>query len=278
MKKDAAHAPIFPMVLLILAGLVLIPARTFAAQTATPPAFPDGQVGIYENLGANLPLDARFTDENGASVSLGSLITTPTILALVYYTCPNVCDYLLIGVAGSLKSLDAVPGRDYRVITISIDDHETPVEARRAKRIALETVERPFPPEDWRFLTGDEKNIRAVADAVGYRFVRRADGFDHPVGVVVISPTGKIVRYMNGTSFLPADLKLSLLEASQGKIGPTIARVLRFCFTTDPKSHGLVFNLLRVVATVTLTLAAVFVAYLVVASLRRRNRERRREA
>ena len=260
--------------LVLLAALLSLPPSTFAANAV----FPEGTVGISENLGASVPRDVRFMDENGSTVSLGSLISTPTILALVYYTCPNVCDYLLLGVAGVLKSVDAVPGADYRVIAISIDDRETPADARRAKRISLETLERPFPPDAWRFLTGDTRSIREVSEAVGYHFARKAAGFDHPVGIVILSASGTVVRYMNGTDFLPADLKLSLLEASQGKVGPTIARVLRFCFTTDPQSHGLVFNLLKVVATVTLSLAAVFIGYLVVSGLKRRARERHRAA
>ncbi|HVO40167.1 MAG TPA: SCO family protein [Spirochaetia bacterium] len=270
MKTDASAARKLHIVL-ILAALLILPGAGFAEQ----PAVPEGQIGILENLGGKVPQDAVFADESGAPVRLGSLIATPTILALVYYTCPNVCDYLLLGVAGALKSLDAVPGTDYRVITISIDERETAADARKAKRIALETVERPFPPGDWRFLTGSRDSIKAVSDAVGYHFVRRAEGIDHPVGIVILSPSGTVIRYMNGAVFLPADLKLSLLEASQGRVGPTIARVLRYCFSTDPKSHGLVFNLLKVVATVTLTLTAGFVAYLIAAGLRRRNGARR---
>jgi len=262
------HAVLIALAVLVRIG---VPVAAFAGEAFVP----EGQIGILENLGGKVPLDAMFMDESGAPVRLGSLITTPTILALVYYTCPNVCDYLLLGVAGALKSLDAVPGTDYRVITISIDDRETPADARKARRIALETVERPFPPEDWRFLTGSAGSIKAVTDAVGYYFVRRADGIDHPVGITILSPSGTIIRYMNGAAFLPADLKLSLLEASQGRVGPTIARVLRYCFSTDPKSHGLVFNLLKVVATVTLTLAGGFIAYLVIATVKRRGGSRR---
>ncbi|HEY9595495.1 MAG TPA: SCO family protein, partial [Spirochaetia bacterium] len=171
----------------------------------------DGAVGIEEKLGEYVPLDARFTDENGGKVSLSQLVTRPTILALVYYRCPNVCDYLLTGLAGVLGAVDASPGSDFDVVTVSIDPEEGTTDAQKARRISLETVGRPFPPAAWRFLTGDEADIAKVADAVGYRYVRRADGFDHPVALVILSPKGKIVRYMNGTDFLPADLKLSLL-------------------------------------------------------------------
>jgi len=228
------------------------------------------QIGIDEKLGGTVALDATFAGEDGSPVTLRQLIHTPTILALVYYNCPNVCDYLLTGVAGVLKGLPAEPGTDFNVITISIDDRETPADARRAKRIGLECIEKPFPPESWRFLTGTVPNIAAIADSVGLRFVRRDTYFDHPVGIIILSPAGKIVRYMNGADFLPADLKLSLLEASEGRVGPTIARFLRICFSYDPTSHKLVFNMLQVVATVTISVAGAFIVYLVLAGRKRR--------
>jgi protein SCO1 len=257
--------------LLTLAAALAAPAAVSAHEEGTEGAA-EGQVGIYENFGGQVPLDAGFRDENGAPVSLRQLMHAPTILALVYYKCPNVCDFLLTGLAGSLKTLDATPGKDFSVITISIDENETPADARRARRIALESIEKPFPPAAWRFLTGAQSSITAVAQAVGFRYIRTATGFDHPVGIVVLSSTGKIIRYMEGADFLSADLKLSLLEASQGRVGPTIARVLRFCFTTDPKSHKLAFNLMRIVGTVTLLAACALVTYLIIASRKRRGR------
>ncbi|HVP18862.1 MAG TPA: SCO family protein [Spirochaetia bacterium] len=253
-----------------LGSALCLPA---AALTRCVPALP-AEVGFYENLGGVVPLDTAFRDENGAAVILRQLIHTPTILALVYYKCPNVCDYLLMGVAGSLKSLDAAAGTDYQVITVSIDETETSADARKAKRIALETIQKPFPPAAWRFLTGNAASIDLVAQATGYRFVKRDNGFDHPVGIIILSGQGKIIRYMYGADFLPADLKLSLLEASEGRIGPTIAKVLRICFTRDPKSHALVFNILRIVGTVTLLSAGAFIGYLVFAGLKRKRAAR----
>ncbi len=245
--------------------LAIFPMRAQAAQT-----LPSGEIGIDEKLGGIVALDAAFAGEDGTRVTLRQLIHAPTILALVYYNCPNVCDYLLTGVAGVLNGLDAEPGRDFNVVSISIDDRETPADARRAKRIGLESIEKPFPAASWRFLTGTAANIAAVADSVGFKFIRHGSYFDHPVGIIILSPTGKIVRYMNGADFLPADLKLSLLEASEGKVGPTIAKFFRICFSYDPGSHKLVFNTLRVLATVTLSLAGALVIYLVVAGRKKR--------
>ena len=225
--------------------------------------------GIEEHLGAMVPLETSFTDEQGGRVSLSELVRTPVILSLVYFRCPNACDFLLTGIADALRSLPAQPGKDYIALTISIDEREGPADAQKAKRIGLESIEDPFPPTAWRFLTGDATAIRAVADAVGFRFTRDGDDFDHPLGLVILSPRGKIVRYMNGAVFLPADLKMSLLEASTGTIGPTIGRVLRFCFRVDPQSHTLVFNTLKVTGSVTLLVAASLAAYLALSGRRR---------
>ena len=256
-----------------LFGSACVPAL---ARDGTPTA--TITVGIDEKLGGTVALDAELVGEDGSPVTLRQLITTPTVLALVYYRCPNVCDLLLTGIAGTLKGLPAEPGKDFNVITLSIDDRETPADARAARRIGLESIERPFPPASWRFLTGRAPAIAAVADSIGFRFTRTGNYFDHPVGIVIISPSGRIVRYMNGADFLPADLKLSLLEASQGKVGPTIARFMRICFSYDPGSHKLVFNTLRVVATITLAVGGALVIYLVVGARRKRThtQERRR--
>jgi protein SCO1/2 len=133
-------------------------------------------------------------------------------------------------------------------LCISIDERETPADALKAKRIALEAIQKPFPPDAWRFLTGGKASIREVANAVGFHFRRNGAEFDHPLGLVILSPSGKVTRYMTGTEFLPVDLSMSFLEASAGRVGPTIAKVLRFCFSYDPQNHQYVFNTLKVSA------------------------------
>jgi protein SCO1/2 len=249
-------------------ALVLLPFASLAADGTAAPS----SIGIDQRLGNTVPLGAIFTDSDGTRLALGSLLGKPTILTLVYYRCPNVCDYLLTNVAGSLTALAADAGTGFNVVSISINDKESTADALKARRIALETVAAPFPPTAWRFLVGDAVNIRAVADAIGYHFVHNGDYFDHPVALMILSPSGKVVRYMYGESFLPAELKLTLLEARQGIIGASVARLLRVCFAVDPVSHRLVFRTLQVVATVTILVAAGFVLYLVL-SIRRRRRD-----
>ena len=256
---------------LLLAALLLVGAGS-AAVGADEKQLPGvwGGVGIEERLGSSVPLDAAFVTDGGAPVTLRQLIHGPTILALVYYKCPNACDFLLTSMAGVIARLSAIPGRDYQVVTMTIDDRETLTDARKAKRISLESIEAPFPPEAWQFLTGSARDIKSVADAVGFHYVRNGDDFEHPMGLVILSPQGKIVRYMTGTDFLPVDLKMSLLEASTGTVGPTIAKVMRFCFSYDPQNHTFVFNVLRITASFTLLVALALVLYLVLAGRKRR--------
>jgi protein SCO1/2 len=227
-------------------------------------------VGVDEKLGSYVPLEARFVDESGRHVRLGDLIATPTVLTLQYYRCRNSCGLLLTGIAQLVAQLPGA-GRDYRVITVSINERETAADAKEAKRLAMEEIGSPFPEDGWRFLTGDAQSIDSLADAVGYRFIRVGpDDFDHPLGLVIVSPKGMIVRYISGTDFLPMDLKMSFLEASQGRIRPTIAKFLRFCFSYDPQSHKFAFNTLKVSAIFVFLIAGGFAAYLIVSGNRKR--------
>jgi len=219
-------------------------------------------IGIDEKLGQVIPLDLSFYDENGNPVTLKQLIHTPTILALVYLHCPNVCSLLLQNLANVLDQLPADPGKEYIVISISFDDREKPALAVEKKKTYLKMIQKPFPPEAWRFLTGDQENIHGLTDAVGFHFKRVGDDFEHPVTLIILAPDGKIVRYMYGADPLPFDLKIALVEASQGRIGPTIAKVVRYCFSYDPKAHKLVFNMLKVTGTVTLLFAVSFILFL----------------
>jgi len=220
------------------------------------------KIGIDEKLGQIVPLDLTFNDEGGNRVSLRQMIHTPTILALVYLHCPNVCSLLLQNLADVLNKLPAEPGKEYIALALSFDETEKPSLALEKKKIYLSMIAKPFPGDAWKFLTGNKESIRKLADAVGFHFKRVRDDFEHPVSLIILAPDGKIVRYMYGTDPLPFDLKIALVEASQGRIGPTIAKVVRFCFSYDPKANKMVFNMLRVTGTVTLFFALLFVAFL----------------
>ncbi len=234
--------------------------------------YESGAIGLDQKLGHSIPLDLTFSDEDGHPVAMGQLLRTPTILALVYFHCPNVCSLLLQNMADVLNRLPAEPGKDYTVLSVSFDETETPELALQRKEVYLKMINRPFPSDAWRFLTGNKESIHRLTEAVGFRFKRVKDDFEHPVVLIILAPDGKIVRYMYGVDPLPFDLKLALVEASQGKIGPAIAKVVQFCFSYDPKANRLVFNLLRVTGTVTLAFALTFVAFLLFKGRKQRHR------
>lgn len=220
-------------------------------------------VGIDEKLGQSIPPDLIFHDEKGNPVSLGQLIDRPTILAPVFLACPDVCSFLLANLSTVLGRFPAEPGREFLILTVSFDENEGPLLAMEKKKLYLKMIEKPFPEEAWKFLTGERENILALTDAIGFHFKREGNTFLHPVSLVILSPAGKITRYLYGTEILPLDLRMALLEASEGKTGPTISKVLRFCFSYDPKGRKYVFNALKVTGIVTLTFAFSFILFLV---------------
>jgi protein SCO1/2 len=233
-------------------------------------------MGIDQKLGQYVPLDLTFSDETGRPVTLRQLIHKPTILALVYLHCPNVCSLLLQNLADVLNKLPGEPGKEYTVLSISFDETEKPSLALQKKRTYLKMIEKPFPEDAWRFLTGDKENIHQLADAVGFHFKRVGNDFEHPVALIILAPDGKIVRYMYGADPLPFDLKLALIEASQGRIGPAISKIARFCFSYDPKGEKLVFNMLKVTGTVTLLFALSFIVFLLFKGRKQHMKEEQR--
>jgi protein SCO1 len=226
------------------------------------------QVGVDERLGGKLPLNLTFRDETGRTVRLGELITGPTIILPVYYGCSNVCNYLQGGLARVLPEISRKPGVDYKVLSISFDETETPQLAARYQKMYLSALKGTFPPGAWRFLTGDAANSRALMDAAGYRYQRRGRDFMHPVASFVVAGDGMIVRYLYGSSFLAKDLTLALIEARQGRVGSTIRKVVDYCFSFDPASKSYEFNLLRVSATVIITCCVSFFIFLMVTGKR----------
>ncbi len=229
---------------------------------AAAPEPPPG-VGLEERLGEKIPLDAVFLDEDGRQIRLGDLIDSATIIAPVYFTCPNVCNFIQTELARTLPEVSLRPGDQYRVLSVSFDETDTPQVAAQSKRNYMNAMGGAFPAEGWRFLTGDSRQVRALTDALGYKFLRQGNDFLHPVVIAVVSPDGTITRYHYGVRYLPMDLTLSLVEASEGRVGSTIKRVLGFCFSYDPQGRRYVFNILRVTAVVVLTTAGAFLTFLI---------------
>ncbi|MHB8846378.1 MAG: SCO family protein [Nitrospirota bacterium] len=251
--------------------LLILFLATAAPATAheTDPARAD--VALDEKLGAVIPPDIMLRDENGKPVNLKTLIDRPTIIAPVYLHCSHECPLLLTSLASALGKIELVkPNKDYRVVTVSFDEREGPALAREKKPNYIAAVKAPFPADAWSFLTGDKDNIRTFTESVGFKVQRDGEDFSHPVGLVVLAPGGKIVRYLEGVSFLPFEITMAVTEAAEGKIGSPTGRVLSYCFSYDPLKKSYVFNILKVVGTAMVLTVVSFFIFLMVTSKKKR--------
>jgi protein SCO1/2 len=233
----------------LLASLAL--AATPAAQILPGPELPE--VTWSQKLGAALPLETRFTDHEGRAVTLADCLgERPVVLALVYYECPMLCGLVLEGLVKSLRAVDFTTGQDFDVLVLSIDPGETSTLAagKRANALSAYGLEADDPhATSWRFLVGDEPAIRAVTEAVGfgYRYVPEQDEWAHAAGVTVLAPEGHVSRYLFGVEYAPRDLRLALVEASEGKVGTLVDQALLRCFHYDPTRGKYGFAILAVV-------------------------------
>jgi protein SCO1/2 len=194
-------------------------------------------VKVDEQLDAQVPLDASFHDIDGKTVRLGDLIDgkRPTLLTFAYFNCPVLCSLILNSAASSMAKIPWTIGQEFDVITISIDPHETAERARSKREGLLSSYGRPEAAHGWHFLMGDEAQIARVTDAVGYRFHYddETKQFAHPGTLVLVQPNGRVSRYLYGLEYPPNDLRMGLLEASQGKLISTTEQVLLFCYRYD---------------------------------------------
>ena len=209
-------------------------------------------VGIDQKLNARIPLDLVFRDEAGRPVPLSTFFQggKPVILALVYYRCPMLCTQILNGLESALKPVSLNPGRDFEIVSVSFDPKDTPETAGAKKQMYLKRYGRPGTANGWHFLTGDEVNIKALTDAVGfhYKYDPATEQFAHASGVMLATPDGRLSKYFYGVEYAPRDLRLGLVEASLNKIGSPVDRILLFCYHYDPatgKYGAVVINLVR---------------------------------
>ena len=225
-------------------------------------------VGIDQKLNAQVPLDLKFRDEMGRTVRLGDYFgARPVILTLNYYRCPMLCSQVLNGLASTLSVLKFEPGRDFQIVTLSIDPTETPILAADAKENYLKRLRKPGAGAGWHFLTGDAQAINALASSVGFRFAydQESRQYAHASGIVVLTPQGKVARYYYGIEYPPNDLRLGLVEASQGRIGNVVDAVLLLCYHYDPsigKYTLLTLRVLKGAAVTTLLMMGLLIGVL----------------
>jgi protein SCO1 len=196
-------------------------------------------VGIEQRLDAQVPGDLVFRDETGKAVKLGDYFgKRPIVLSLVYFRCPMLCSEVLAGVEASLKAISFNPGKDFDVLTVSFDPKDTPESATEKKAEMLKRYRREGASGAWHFLTGPQESIDALTQAVGfqYQYDQSTDQFAHTTGLMILTPEGKIAQYYYGVEFPARDVRLGLIQASQGKIGTLADQVLLYCYHYDPKT------------------------------------------
>lgn len=247
-----------------------------AVSSAVPK--PLREIGFDQNINDPLPLNAEFRDERNRSVQLREYFgKRPVLLAFVYYSCPMLCTQVLSAMTSTLGVLSLDPGKDFEVVLVSFDPRETPELAASKKAEYLARFKRPGTENGWHFLTGDEPSIKRVTNAAGFRYVWDADTqqFAHPTGIIVVTPDGRLARYLFGIEYGPRDLRLAMLEASEGKVGAIVDTLLLYCYHYDPMTgrYGLVvMRVLRIAGATTVLLIGGFIFLMVRRERRTRTR------
>lgn len=224
------------------------------------------RIGIDQRLNEQVPLDLEFVDETGRTVKLREYFgQRPVLLAMVYYECPMLCTQVLNGVTGALKVMNFDVGKEFDVVAVSINPKEGPGLAAEKKKAYVERYGRPETADGWHFLTGREENIRALANAVGFRYEydEQIKQYAHGAGVELLTPSGHIARYFYGIEYSPRDIRLGIIEASEEKIGSPIDSVLLLCYHYDPatgKYGAAAMTLVRIGAVLTMLGFGVFLA------------------
>jgi len=239
-------------------ALALATLSGWAQQPASSaPAAVHG-VGITQRMNQQVPPDLTFRDETGNTVKLGDYFgKKPIVLSLVYFNCPFMCTEVLNGELRALQGVSLKLGADYEAVTVSFDPKDGPPQAALKNRIYTGLYERPTASGGWHFLTGDQTSIQALTDAVGFSYIYdQASGqFAHATALMILTPEGRVSRYFYGVQYPPRDVRLGLVEASDGKIGSPTDAALLLCYHYDPMTgkYGLVIsNVIRIAGAVTL--------------------------
>jgi protein SCO1/2 len=242
-------------------------------------------IDVEEHLGDTIPFDVNLVNDHGDTVILGDYFGDhkPAVLVMAYYTCPMLCNLVLNGVSNAIGGMPLEPGKDYRVLTVSIDPRDSVALAAAKKENYLTDLDRKGADATWTFFVTSADESKRLADAVGfkYHYVPERKEYAHPAVITVLSPDGVITRYLYGVEFNPRDLRLALVEASEGKIGTTVDRILLYCYHYDPDAGGytlLAFNVMKLGGIVTLVLLGLFLGIFWLRESRRRSKKRAQTA
>lgn len=226
-------------------------------------------VGIEERLGENLPSGLRFATSEGDSVSIGELLEgdRPVLLNPVYYECPQLCTLVIEAVLKGVRDVNWNPGEEYRILTFSIDPGEDHQLAAEHKRRILDKLDKEGADDGWYFLTGKQPSIRALTEAIGFKYERleRGSEFAHGAAIMFASPEGKLTRYLYGIGFTGFNIRNALYEAADGNIGSSVEQALLYCYQYDPESQSYVpvaWRVMRLGGLVTLLFLGIFLGFL----------------
>ena len=253
--------------LLLSATLLLLPY--YLSAQGSIPQQDDVEVGIVEKLDTYIPTDIRLISEDGDTVYTGDLLGKPIVLNLVYFRCPGICSPLMDRLAEVIKKSGLTIGKDYRVATVSFNPREGTQLAKQKKNNYLNVTGLTDAKEGWIFYTSDSANIARLTESVGFRYKQTGNDYIHTGTLIFIAGDGKITRYLNGIQFLPFEFKLAVLETSRGQSGPTINKILQYCYSFDPAGHKYVLNI-----TITFFLVVLFLTLLIL-SLRKKRKEKK---
>jgi protein SCO1/2 len=237
------------------------------ASSALPQAL--REIGFDQNIDQRVPLDTTFRDEAGATVRLGDYFgKKPVVMVFAYYDCPMLCTQVINGLSSALGVMSLNPGQDFEIVTVSFNPHDTPASATAKKAVYLERYKRPGAAESWHFLTGNQPQIDRLTKAAGFRYAWDAETkqYAHPSGVIVLTPDGRLSKYLFGIEYGARDLRLGIVEASAGKIGTPVDALLLYCYHYDPMTgrYGLVImRAIRIAGAATVLAIGAFIVVMV---------------
>jgi protein SCO1/2 len=227
------------------------------------------KIDVKEHLGETIPLDLEFVTSVGDTVVLSTFFHQgkPVILVLAYYNCPMLCTLVLNGMVEAARHIPLDPATDYQVVVVSIDSTETPPLAAKKKKNYVASLDRPGAEAGLVFTVGAGHSSRTLAQSVGFKYYwdEKSEQWAHPAVLVFLTPEGKISRYLYGIQYKPNDVRLGLLEASKGKVGSTLEKVILYCYHYDPDSQGYVLfaaNVMKLGGIFTVAVLVIFLGYL----------------
>lgn len=252
----------------LLAVLLSLPLAASAGSA------PDSlEIGIVEHLNEYVPDNIRLVNEHGDTVDLKKLIDKPTVLCFVYFECPMLCTPLMNGLAEVIDKTNMTIGKDYQVLTIGFNTEEPLSLALKKKKNYLEHMKTKAAAQGWKFFVSDSSNIARATQAFGFRYKRQGNVFLHPATAIFISPQGKITRYLNGTYFLPFEFRMGIAESSKGVSGPTINKVLQFCYGYDLKSKRYALDVTTIGGSLILLVLLIIVFTLILKPMLKKRRQ-----